>query len=144
MVVWPAGNAYDSAVYGFIWTVVPFSAVFVIGARCVLQDFCKPKKKRAVCGDLACQEWWIWKQLQSTAESASASAPLVQWERLHKGHCYTFLWSGWMENTCSWICNPCIHCSELGDVFGLQQVMCLLIYVALHWLFATSLKFYPC
>lgn len=50
MVVWPAGNAYDSAVYGFIWPIVPLSAVFVIGARCVLQDFCKPppKKERSV------------------------------------------------------------------------------------------------
>lgn len=60
VVVWQVGNAYDGAVYGFAWTVEPLHAVFVFGAHCMLQEFCKPKKKkkkRAICGGLVCQEW---------------------------------------------------------------------------------------
>lgn len=48
---WWAHSAYGSAVSAFLWTVVPLSAVFMTGARCVLQEFCKPNKqikKRAI------------------------------------------------------------------------------------------------
>lgn len=42
-----------------------------------------------------------------------------------------FVWSGWMENTCSWIwMQP--HWVRLGDMFGLQRV----VYIV----FATSPK----
>jgi len=51
VVVWQAGNAYDSAVCGFIQTVEPLSTVFVFGAHRVLQMFCKPKKKSNL--------WWL-------------------------------------------------------------------------------------
>lgn len=133
VVAWQADNALDTAIYGFIWIERPLGTVFVPEACWVLQEFRKPRKKRKsnVC--------WLGLPKMVNLEAITENQQLSLLVPQHLGcggkifvkDTIVFVWSGWMENTCSWIwMQP--HWFRLGDMFGLQQV----VYVV----FATSPK----
>lgn len=121
-----------------LWFVRPLGPVFVSEACWVLQEFCKPRKERK--NNL----WWLglpkMVNLEAIAENQQLSLLVPQHLGCSGKSCLkdttVFVWSGWMENICSWICILCVHWFRLGDMFGLWQA----VYVVLHWLFATFPK----
>lgn len=136
VVVWQADNASDTTIYGLIWTLRPLGSVFVSEECWVLQEFCKPRKKGK--SNLWCLGLPKMVNLEAITENQQLSLLVPQ----HLGwggksfvkDTIVFVSSGWMENSCSWICSLCIHSFRLGDMFGLQQV----VYVVFNWLFTTS------